>query len=135
MNYENQEGTAQDPVEVQAIEEYMAHVDPMFAWTGVALSRGFRGSPHVDTYDLAPQWALSLGDFEGGSLCVESGPAEVAVVDTHGRAAKVDGRYPHWVAPWSGAERFSVIVYKTAGAPAPLGPAFYPPYGSSVDTV
>ena len=103
----------------------MRHVDPSFEYSGVALSRGFRGSPHVDTYDVAPQWALSLGNFEGGRLCVESGPEEVSVVDTHGRAAKVDGRYPHWVSPWTGDERYSVIVYRTSGKPAPKGPAVY----------
>jgi hypothetical protein len=71
------------------------------------------------------QWALSLGGFEGGCLCVESAADEVSVVDTHGKAAKVDGRYPHWVAPWSG-ERYSVIVYKTRGEPTARGVAVFP---------
>ena len=104
----------------------MAHVDPDFAYTGVALSRDFRGSPHVDTYDISYQWAISLGEFEGGELCVESSPGEVSVVSTHNRAAKVDGRFPHWVAPWSGARRYSVIVYMTRGEGTPQGPAVYP---------
>ena len=98
--------------------------DPSFEFTGVAISRGFRGSPHVDTYDISYQWATSLGEFEGGELCVESAADEVSVVTTRRRAAKVDGRYPHWVAPWSG-ERYSVIVYKTRGKPIALGPAVY----------
>ena len=33
----------------------------------------------------------------GGALCVESSPWEVTFVDTRGKMAKVDGRYPHWV--------------------------------------
>ena len=107
-----------------AVEQWMRLVDPAFEFTGVALSNGFRGSPHVDTYDISYQWAMSLGEFEGGQLCVESGAAEVCVVNTHGRAAKVDGRYPHWVAPWAG-ERYSVIVYKCFGTPTPRGPAVY----------
>eukprot|EP00966_Prymnesium_polylepis_P051891 1201779-Prymnesium_polylepis.1 len=102
----------------------MAHFDPGFEYTGVAFANGFRGSPHVDTYDVSYQWATSLGEFDGGQLCVESGPAEVRVVDTHNRAAKVDGRYPHWVAPWAG-ERYSVIAFRTRGEPSPLGPAVY----------
>ena len=75
-------------------------------------------------YDIAYQYAISLGEFEGGELCVESAADEVSVVTTRRRAAKVDGRYPHWVAPWSG-ERYSVIVYKTRGQPIALGPAVY----------
>ena len=109
----------------EAAAAWMRLVDPSFEYTGVAFSRGFRGSPHVDTYDIAYQWAISLGAFQGGELCVESAPSEVSVVNTHGRAAKVDGRYPHWVAPWSGTERYSIIVYKTRGEPLPVGPAVY----------
>ena len=109
-----------------AVAAWMAHADPEFEYTGVALSRNFRGSPHVDTYDISYQWAISLGEFEGGELCVESGADEVSVVTTRNRAAKVDGRYPHWVAPWVGAQRFSAIVYKTRGVGTPQGLAVYP---------
>mmetsp|Transcript_33751 Transcript_33751/g.67276 ORF Transcript_33751/g.67276 Transcript_33751/m.67276 type:complete len:220 (-) Transcript_33751:178-837(-) len=109
----------------EAVAAWMELVDPAFDFSGVALSKDFRGSPHVDTYDISYQWALSLGNFEGGQLCMESAPGEVSVIDTHNRAAKVDGRFPHWVAPWAG-ERYSVIAYKTRGDPSPLGPAVHP---------
>ena len=108
-----------------AVARWMAGLDPAFAYTGVALTKGFRGSPHVDTYDISYQWATSLGDFEGGELCVEAAVDEVRVVTTKGRAAKVDGRYPHWVAPWRGDERYSVIVYQTRGEGTRKGPAVY----------
>ena len=116
-----------------AVAAWMAHVDPGFEYTGVALSRDFRGSPHVDTYDISYQWAISLGDFQGGELCVESGADEVSVVTTRNRAAKVDGRYPHWVAPWVGAQRYSAIVYKTRGEGTPQGPAVYPAKPACLD--
>ena len=95
----------------EAVAALMRLLDPHFEYTGVAFTKGFRGSPHVDTYDISYQWAVSLGEFEGGKLCIEAGPGEVSVVDTRNRAAKVDGRFPHWVAPWTG-ERFSVIMFK-----------------------
>ena len=85
----------------------------------VVTARGDRMALH------ALRDAVLSGDFDGGALCVESGPEEVSVVDTKGRAAKVDGRYPHWVSTWCG-ERYSVITYKTRGEPSPLGPAVYP---------
>ena len=71
---------------------------------------------------------MALGDFSagGGALCVEVSAREVAHVDTRGRLARVDGRYPHWVAPWEGPERFSIITYRTRGPPSPRGPAVYP---------
>ena len=107
-----------------AVSNWMSLVDPTFAYTGVALTKAFRGSPHVDTYDIDYQWAISLGDFEGGELCVESAPDEVSIVNTRRCAAKVDGRFPHFVAPWTG-ERFSIIVFRTRGEPSPRGPAVY----------
>ena len=104
-------------------------MDSSFDFTGVTLSRGFRGSPHTDAQDISYQWAISLGDFDGGQLCVESGPGEVLLVNTHSHAAKIDGRFPHWVAPWQG-ERYSVIVYKTRGIATAQLCAVYPPHAS-----
>ena len=43
-------------------------------------------------------------------------------VDTRGRLGKIDGRYPHWVAPHVG-ERYSVIYYVSNGPVVPQGPA------------
>ena len=79
---------------------------------------------HVDAYDIDYQWAVSFGEFVGGELCIESAPDEVSAVVTRNRQAKVDGRRPHWVAPWRG-ERYSVIVYKTRGEASPLGPSVH----------
>ena len=86
----------------------------------IAVSYNFVGSPHIDTYDIAPQYALSLGDFTqggGGELCVEESAMQVAVVDTRGKLAKVDGRFPHWVLPYTG-ERFSVFAEVGSECPA-----------------
>ena len=81
--------------------------------TSIALSRGFRGSPHVDSKDSSYQYAISLGEFEGGELCVESGAGgrEIVVVNTKEKLAKVDGRFVHFVKDWTGKERFSVIFF------------------------
>ena len=72
---------------------------PDAAYTHVAITKNFVGSPHVDAYDVSYQHALCLGDFGGtggaGSLCVETGGLagrEVCVVDTRNRIARVDGR-------------------------------------------
>ena len=103
--------------------------DPAYAatFTAIAVSFGFQGSPHIDTYDIAPQYALSLGDFVnngGGELCVEESAMQVAKVDTRGAMAKVDGRFPHWVLPYQG-ERFSIIWFTTAGTVVPATTAVF----------
>ena len=56
--------------------------------------------------------------LRGGELCVESeapGGAQVAVVDTRNRLAKVDGRFPHWVRGYESGTRYSVIWYRVVG--------------------
>ena len=91
----------------------------------MAVTHGFSGSPHIDKQNIGPFYGLSLGSHAPGTggVCVEAGPRVVAHVDTHNRLGKVDGRYPHWVAPWDSenTERFSLIYYQTEGEPTPAG--------------
>jgi hypothetical protein len=78
---------------------------------------------------VGPFYGLALGDFaEGeGGLRVECSARVVADVNTRNRLGKVDGRYPHWVAPYAaaGSGRFSLIYYRTLGCPDPVGPAVF----------
>lgn len=88
------------------------------AVSALAVTCGFRGSPHIDKQNRGPFYGLALGDFPAaqGGVCVEINAMEVGVVDTRDRLAQVDGRFPHWVAPYdAAAERFSVIFYRTDG--------------------
>ena len=100
----------------------MRHVAPHFPYTAVAFTFGFRGSPHIDTYDISHQWALSLGTWKnGGELCLEIAPDLVRVITTRERPARVDGRHVHWVAPYEeGGERYSIIWYVTKGTTTPI---------------
>ena len=104
--------------------EIVRGVDPPFAesYTAIAVTKQFEGSPHIDTENVAPFYGLSLGDFTGGEVCVESAPLEVTYVETRRRLGKIDGRYPHWVAPHTG-ERYSIIYYVTNGPVVPQGEA------------
>ena len=45
-------------------------------------------------------------------------------MDTYRRLGQVDGRFPHWVAPYSG-DRYSAIFYQTAGEPIPKTTAVF----------
>lgn len=56
--------------------------------------------------------------LRGGELCVESeapGGAEVVLIDTRNRLARVDGRYCHWVREYDSGCRYSVIWYRADG--------------------
>ncbi len=104
----------------------ISRMAPEFTYSSLAVTKNFIGSPHVDMGDKTPQYAMALGDFsEGGELCVEVSPTEVAVVQTHNRLAKVDGRFPHWVRSYQG-ERFSLIFYCVTGKAIPRCQAVFP---------
>ena len=106
---------------VQALTEADASYAATF--TSLAVTGNFRGSPHIDTENVAPFYALALGEFVGGGrIAVESDVREVTLVDTRYGFAKVDGRFPHWVTPYHG-ERFSLIYYTTEGASVPVAGA------------
>ena len=106
--------------------EIVAGVDPAFAaaYTAIAVTKQFEGSPHIDTENVAPFYGLALGDFTGGEVCVESSAHEVTHVETRRRLGKIDGRYPHWVAPHVG-ERYSIIYYVSNGEVVPQGDAVF----------
>jgi hypothetical protein len=119
----------------QVAHAAMVSVDSDFAgkFTGLAVTRGFRGSPHIDTSNIGPFYGLAVGDYaEGtGGIRVELDPMTVAEVNTKNRLGKVDGRYPHWVAPYDeGCERFSLIYYQTEG---PVTPQITATFGPEID--
>jgi hypothetical protein len=105
----------------------MESVDEEFAnkYTALAVTHNFIGSPHIDRQNVGPFYGLSLGDFDDGTggIMVECSARVVAHNNTKGRLAKVDGRFPHWVAPYDSEnkERFSVIYYQTMGEYQPIG--------------
>ena len=93
--------------------ELMAWADPQFYYSGIAVTKNFVASPHTDEQDKTHQYAVSLGDFSGGELCVEE-DSSVAVLDTRNRIARIDGRRMHWVRSFTGSDRFSLIFYDTS---------------------
>ena len=108
----------------------MLAVDAAYAdlYTAVAFTKNFVGSPHIDKENTGPFYGLSLGDFPPGQggVRVECSARIVCEVDTRMQLGKIDGRYPHWVAPYDiGRERYSVIYYQTNGGFAAPGPAIF----------
>lgn len=107
-----------------AAKAAMASVDLEFSrtFTGLAVTKGFKGSPHIDTTNLGPFYGLSIGDFDDGTggVCVELDPFTVCEVNTKNRLGKIDGRFPHWVAPYDDSKtRYSLIFYLTEGEIVP----------------
>ena len=108
----------------ESCTDLMEWTDPNYYFSGIAVTKNFVASPHIDDRDQSYQYALSLGSFEGGGeLCVEGYQLDVRgnepevdyvnVIETKNCIARVDGRHVHWVRSWSSGERFSLIFYDT----------------------
>ncbi|KNC74297.1 hypothetical protein SARC_13153 [Sphaeroforma arctica JP610] len=102
----------------EACKALMDEMAPEYAFTHIAVTKNFVGSPHKDVLDTSFQFAISLGSFtDGGQLCVENtagkceGGTELFVVDTHNKLAKCDGRFIHWVRSYGGGDRYSLIFF------------------------
>lgn len=111
-------------------EETLRDADPEYAdkFSALAITYGFTGSPHIDKQNTGPFYGLSLGDFPDGQggICVEASCFVVAHVNTKNRLGKVDGRFPHWVAPYDvNTDRYSLIFYSTWQDYEAPGPAFF----------
>jgi len=113
-----------------AAKTAMATVDADFAeaFTGLAVTKGFTGSPHIDTTNIGPFYGLSTGDFSDGTggVRVELDPMTVCEVNTKNRLGRIDGRFPHWVAPYDQDKtRYSLIFYLTEGVVQPKTTAVF----------
>ncbi len=81
-------------------------------YTALAITKNFRGSPHIDKHDTTFQHVVALGDFDGGRLCVDDDTSVVSL-NVHNRIGRIDGRNVHWVAGFEG-ERYSIVYYSTS---------------------
>jgi hypothetical protein len=116
----------------EACRALMDWTDTEYYYSGIAVTKNFVSSPHIDELDRTFQYAVSLGDFTaGGELCIDGILATstsntddeevIHVVDTHDRIARVDGRHVHWVRTWEGGDRYSLIFYDTSDRhPTPI---------------
>ena len=110
----------------EACQELMTWADEDYYYSGVAVTKNFVASPHIDHRDNSFQHVISLGDFgTGGELCVEGidrfGRDFINVVSTRNCIARVDGRHVHWVRTWDDGDRYSLVFFDTSGRkPTPV---------------
>merc|ERR1712217_905034 len=104
----------------RALKELVKKVDPGYIFTSVQVNCNFKGKPLRDRGDHSYQYAISLGDFSGGQLVMETDdPQKLVQIDTKNRLTKCDGRRVHWVTPYRG-KRYSLIMYRNVGKLTPL---------------
>ncbi|CAE7943539.1 unnamed protein product [Symbiodinium necroappetens] len=102
------------------------------ACTSIQLNRNYAARPHVDGNNLGPSWITAVGDWSfGGELFVESAfgsekhvlehdippryrKGEICMgrfVNVQNCWARFDGRAMHFVRPFEGGDRFSLVFF------------------------
>ena len=84
-----------------------------FEWTSNQFNQNTNSTPHTDKNNLGPSFALVLGDFEGGSLCV---PGRDIVTPDGGspHGLFIDGRELHYTKPIEGLRYLVVALVHSA---------------------
>ncbi|OEU19548.1 hypothetical protein FRACYDRAFT_182016 [Fragilariopsis cylindrus CCMP1102] len=117
----------------------LSDIDPNYAdkhCTEIAVTYGFKGSPHIDKQNCGPFYGLCMGTFGngngsgggGGGIIVESSARTCININTHNKLAKIDGRTDMDAAAAAGlpeVERYSLIYYETGNNFMKPGPAVF----------
>ena len=95
-----------------------------YEMSSVQVNKNFPGQAHRDRNDTDHQWACSLGDFTGGTLCWTEQSCEESwefCADTRRAWTMLDGRHLHWVTPHDGGDRYSLVLFQnTLHPPRPI---------------
>jgi len=78
---------------------------PSFEYTTIQVNKNVECIPHIDKNNVGPSYIISLGDYEGGKLCVEGKKYNIK-----NRWLFFDGTKGHWVEPFNG-ERYSIVYF------------------------
>ena len=112
--------TAKDQTELLELwyimKELVRSIDPAYHFSSIQINKDFTGLPHTDRNNVNYQYAMSLGEFNGGELVVSTDDPYLYVQhNTQNRLTKCDGRHPHWVTKHTGGVRYSLIMYDITG--------------------
>ena len=99
---------------IQAIDPEWAGTDGDWAvQINVINSDKQRINRHVDDKDIAAQYGLALGNFEGGALTLwTKDETSKQTIDLRNRVVRLDGRNYHQVEPVTAGTRYSVYFFK-----------------------
>eukprot|EP00438_Fugacium_kawagutii_P035507 Skav211959 [mRNA] locus=scaffold433:52337:53855:- [translate_table: standard] len=102
--------------------------------TSIQMNRNYAAREHVDGNNVGPSWIIALGDWtKGGELFVEDPKGcekhklscdipgryregdvcRGSSLDVHNKWARFDGRCMHFVRPFRGGDRFSLVFFAT----------------------
>ena len=97
-----------------------------FSMSTAIVNRDFQPNyeHHHRRYDIDHQWCCSMGGYFGGQLNwredgFEGGSEAIFRVDPRNVWQKMDGRWPHWVDDYECGTRYSIVLYRVTGLPAP----------------
>lgn len=99
--------SVKEPVLYQLLIDYGKSLDPNFRFTKITLNKNNQCLPHRDSTNIGVTMIKSLGDYEGGLLCLETGEK----IDLRHKPFYFYGaEVTHWVEPFKG-DRYTIVYY------------------------
>jgi len=101
-----------NPVLEYVFKEFQSIYFPDFEYSSVQLTKNFQIVRHIDSKNIGESVLCAFGDYTGGDTIVEMEDGNL-VLDARIKPCKFNGsKYYHYVTPFSGGNRYSLVFYK-----------------------
>ncbi len=93
------------------LHSFMTEHNPEFNYKSVYITKNCKSKPHKDSGNSTSSIIVSMGDHEGGALCIDEGDGRNQVFTIRKYSLEFDGRkYLHWTQDFVGT-RYSLIYF------------------------
>ena len=93
------------------LDIFMTNHNPKFIFNSIYITKNCQSKPHRDSGNSTSSIIVSMGDHQGGSLCVQESDLKTQVFTIRKYSLEFDGRkYFHWTEPFVGT-RYSLIYF------------------------
>lgn len=84
------------------------------SYTTIQVNKNYITKPHIDiaNHNDKPSYLMSLGDYKGGMLVIQTSPEELHRVNANGRMISFHGsKLLHWNEPHTDGNKYSLVFY------------------------
>ena len=101
----------QNPILEDVFKELSDLHFPDFVYDSVQLTKNFQIQRHIDSKNVGESVLIALGDYKGGETCIEY-EGDILEVDCRNGPIRFNGsECYHWVKPFIGGDRYSVVFF------------------------
>lgn len=94
-----------------ALHKLIKHIDPQFDYTTIQINKNTVCNPHIDDDNTGESILLSIGDYQGGNICIKNGDT-IDTISTNHQPIRFDGsQFYHWNTSIQSGTKYSIVFY------------------------